>query len=849
MYPKYKNFKEDLNRINNKITEIYYNLQKLKPEDMSPEDRKSAADLKKRIDYLQTYIFDVLRENPDNDYDIEEKKDTAWRYLKQHVGDIRALGVYNLPNLNDASSAEDLEDLYNCLGSDNAKIIYEMNKQLGLLGSDLKLMDDRNEYYEMRDKVDAYLELRRQREEEIKAFTAPIPFDSYGELMEAKNYAAREFSEAKKNYEYYKDGKVVAAALEKYNKKKAEYEEIKSSYLGVISVLSDQKYEMENQLKEAQDNLKREQEALKNYDRTSARYKAKFNELAEKEENLTKEIQTLRATHYQIMEQKNDTLAMLDDVKTEFQGYEKGIAKQGEDSNYVAIRKDFAKLLREGSEIKAMRDELDEKLNSIGYLTMDADKKIRTFKEGKMLSSLNDEILNLYKEKKLKGVSENIEFKDAVIKIYNEMANKYIAALKLDEKQKKEFYDKVDSLGKLREHMKKHNSRISNEIEACTAGTYRNKTLSIDKKHMAEYGKKLKELYSKWFEAEQKKASLEVLQAAIDSNGERFSTCEKELREVQAEAVKQQKLFEGESRPTHIAEYEEAIQTLPKKISDKFSEIQSVHRKFSKAEGDRREASAEYNSVAQRARDSVGRLERAEKAYKVARDYLDKVDHLCETSKTIEREGRRLMPQLDLDNNMRSREDFWRHTRKAIDEDIREFLATANVGKKAGHTNSEEFEQMRSSLYYLSGATAEDRAGINALSPDEFLKRLVIVKSAASEYLRKKGDEKWVLGTTMRKTRLAYAKRLEDFANRKLVEITDMVQKNNELNEKIASANFLEPLHGDNPTTVIREIINKPHIERRKAEEEKKLADQRRKEEQERQKNDPIKANEGPVLG
>ncbi len=214
--------------------------------------------------------------------------------------------------------------------------------------------------------------------------------------------------------------------------------------------------------------------------------------------------------------------------------------------------------------------------------------------------------------------------------------------------------------------------------------------------------------------------------------------------------------------------------------------------------------------------------------------------------KKVEQEGKKLVLQLDLDDQMRIQNDFWKSTRKTIDSEIREFLLTANVGKRAGHTNSQEFEQMRSSLFYLSGVKLENKEITNNLTPEEFLKRLVIVKQAAKDYIKAKEDETFAWGTTMRKTRLDYARRLENYANRKLVEITDMMKKNNELNEKIASAKLLEPLYGNNPSKIINEVINKPILARKKAEEEKKLAEQKKKGGRKRQSQQPAKG--GSVL-
>ena len=74
-----------------------------------------------------------------------------------------------------------------------------------------------------------------------------------------------------------------------------------------------------------------------------------------------------------------------------------------------------------------------------------------------------------------------------------------------------------------------------------------------------------------------------------------------------------------------------------------------------------------------------------------------------------------------------------------------------------------------------------------------------------------------------------------------------MMKKNNELNEKIASAKLLEPLYGNNPSKIINEVINKPILARKKAEEEKKLAEQKKKDDLKRQNQQPVKG--GPVLG
>lgn len=809
MYPFYEGFKDDLTMFNNNIATIAKAFKAMPKDDLNPIEEEMAHDLKKNLENINIYIKAIVEEpvyetnDPQQMYPMEiyiakkkgekefkeaiqlkKKKDRekAWKGLLDALNSIK--------KVNAEISNEMLE-------SEGARTLYDLNQSMKLLGGTLDLMAEKEDYFTKKEAISKFLKKKEEYDKALATFTEDFEYLSYEAMVKELREAESNQPALEAEYKKYEDGRIV--------------EEAKNNYVNQISICSSVERESKNEISALEAEIKamakRLEEAKKTLDDVTNKDKAEkdarvlqYNkalaEGLEKKAALNDALKKLEDERLRIWSNNENADAEKENYRQNILELENAKAVAEEDETYFEARSKFIAALRQQEEIEKLLKEYREKLDEMEYTKKSGAEMNRKAFHGKTMKNNPDKI-KLFDERGKKQVKESVEFYDKLNTISYNILDRYAAVMGMSQEENKQMVKDCPTVEKLYAALKNKGEELS---------TFINNSI-VEFEESNPYSKAFLTYYLKWKGAWTNTLMIEDAEKHIAEIEANKKDIEKKIGQIDWEIDQLEKKIPISNYVNTIATENAKIKELPAAMEEKKKRIEELKQRIV-------EEKAKWNKAESDWKAAVSASNRAKNNYI---DNRNKINKITADKKKIDkfaakhREVANALDDLARNHSIRDGKVMslnWADTQEGMVNDAKAFLGRANVGKREGHTNTNEFNNMVTALKKF-----KEFSGDGYMSCEKLMENMNSIGKAAQEYIDAKNAQFFVANSTMRQVRMDYAYRIREFAKLRVQQIKEMKKMDDTLDNAAKAVKSGDAFINSNPSYVYSNVI-KPAIKK-----------------------------------
>ncbi len=760
MLPKYKEFPEELNALEEKINAARAGYESKIKKNMGKHKHHAAfANVSDRFEEMER-CFDVLHDKNAPVGDAER----AWEDLCgciEHMND----GMIYAVGINEEEKAELSRDL----SDDDFRALWSAASTVADLRHTARAMESKSELSAIEDDLNVYdaeaLEYRKQ----VYSVPEKLNYGSAAEMYRTEQTSAKEEKECARLYDEYKATGEVERLKDEAHKAAVAYAGDLPAFHRGIAEAETFLEEKEREIKEIDDRIEEVRASAEQIDGAAARLNGereeKLGQIAALDGDLEKNAEAIR----QLAESKATIEQGYRDDRAKIESAANAsvpfFASKAETARINATKR-YARLLLREEEVTGLMKEFNEfyQENGLDKMTPAAfEEKIANGK--KWVGTMTPEMLRQYRE-----LHPNMEL---------------VADVNLYEKYQS-IKDRLTAIGSVTEEDKPIVSDSDVRSPAEIYSILQAATLRIDnsKRHTLERlpeGADVKEItgtvhlmqYS-YENLEKKKSMIEYVEKS-----EREAAAEREELTRRREALQKEAdaLKERAARETSDAQIAALIgkrNGLVTEKEERTNHLAFLRESFEKARDAKIAASDRAEAAGKKLQSFEDERKAKERIHTKAAADIKTFEKVYEKHGDLKHRNDTLRDRVKITESGRIGTDPFRKARLAIDASVASFRETIQCVKDPKHNNRTHFVAMQEELEKLYGQ------GNGTSSLQDYKYQMKRVHDAAQAYLDAKNTQIRPIPSKMRSYRLDFAKRLVEFtkqAEERLQEADALIKK------------------------------------------------------------------------
>ena len=827
MLPNYKSFKADLSLYRHNIDTLKTGLlAAVKAEGLNDEEKTTYEWITAKLNNILVAADQLLEEKAVRDPAADSAN---WDILLGIANDVCPPAFKGDPNRKDEENAADISRK---LSSGRMSAMFLVSRRLGEYRTSLSAMCARSEYSEYKTGLIQLAKERTAYYEELDSFELGEEFNvPYEEMLSMHKTYKERFDTAQSVYDTYR----------------INFDNATKAYFAAITEEGSEISRKESRINEIQEEIDeinrritegRERiaylEGAKEFDSANASRIKEVISIHEHESESIKE--QIAKSSLDI----SDTALRRDDAERKYHRLRatmqrtenpQSVPNAPKDTPEAAVRAvagDYVHLLHVEMDLKDYLKRFNEYIKSAGidpddrYAVMDTFRLGETF--DKMLAAekkngaKNGVITGALFVDKIPQYTRPYEFYMTFRKFVDELKDVYGAS----EGMRRNMDENVKNPFDLIHLTEKAIDDCRNKTDKMYLGQVEDPRLQAYGLSMSDMRNRLDNVIVTFNEYKESRAEYENLTATLEAIREERARLEQEDEKHKALAAEAREDLRSEKGEFEIARITEEIPKLIEKAQKKGLEITEIRSEILPLQKKIDDCSAVRANLGIKIDESDKELSRAKRAFESIDEKIQRFKKVRGIHDTLAKTASGLDSRLQITTFDEIEADMWRQRRGEMFDQARELVRTADFGKRAGHTNTEEFNAMVNAVKALY--TYHEDQGQFALmeQPDrpelqtseQLKEKFDAIRAAAEHYIEMKSKTMASLGRHQHKIRMDYARGLLRFADNGNNLIKDMDEMKQKLEKDVQAVEF-SSVDKSNDSETVRSDVNRTIREKR----------------------------------